>query len=239
MGLGFMALEAMCGALYSFPLALCTVILGISLGVTTCYLLTRFCMKEWFTEVICKNPKLKVVVFAAQANARTIAFLIRFTPLPTGIQTGILAVADIPLYIVLPFAAVAFLPENLVMVYAAGSTISDQSNESTATDSLQVGFYVVSVLLLVVATILLGWMTKRALQHAEQQMTLSDEALTPLTTLESIDEELRETSDDDFQDEDGDENYHAVHGCIYLSDEDDGNHNDEKNTDEEAEEERA
>ena len=169
-GFGFIGLVTMCGLLYSLMTAVAIVTVGVTLGITVCYYVTVFLLRESFEHTVAKSRKLQVLVYAARSNGPKLSCLIRFIPIPVGIQTGVLAVANIRAYVAVLCSVVALQPELLLVLYFANRLAAAGETEENAWDTPHIVMYVVGAVVVVGVLVILFWMGKKALQQASEQM---------------------------------------------------------------------
>ncbi|MDP2434984.1 MAG: VTT domain-containing protein [archaeon] len=176
-GFGFIGMVTLCGYLYELVVSISVVLVGVSLGALVCYYVVSFLLRESMERTIAGNRKLQVLVFAARANGLKLSCLIRFIPIPVGVQTGVLAIASIPVYVAVPCSVIAFIPELILVIYFAHQLSLTDSSEEDEFDLPHIITYVVAAVLLVVALVFLFWMGRKALRQAEDQMQAQEGVL--------------------------------------------------------------
>lgn len=167
-GIGFLGIVAMCGVLYPLPIAAATVFLGVFAGLSCCYWFIRLVLKSSFDRTVAANRTLQVLVFATRSHGIKLSFLIRYIPILVGLQTGVLAIADIPYCTVIVCGMLADLPKLGLIIYVANQAV--QGVGENQWDPLHIAFYIFSGVLLIAAFVVIGLIGKRALKQANEDM---------------------------------------------------------------------
>eukprot|EP01121_Diplochlamys_sp_Union-15-3_P008090 TRINITY_DN211_c0_g1_i2.p1 TRINITY_DN211_c0_g1~~TRINITY_DN211_c0_g1_i2.p1 ORF type:complete len:267 (-),score=30.85 TRINITY_DN211_c0_g1_i2:25-825(-) len=118
---GYVVLSLACGLIYGLWIGWLTIILGACAGFTSSFLICRWFLRDWTRSKIKQNKKLQILLLAIEANPTKFTVLMRYTPVPFGLQNAIIAVADIPFRTYFITSLFALLPEEFFWAYFGGT----------------------------------------------------------------------------------------------------------------------
>ncbi len=153
--------------------------LGLTLGSTTSFLVSRTLARGWMEHKIGRHPKFVAIDEMVRRQGFKIVLLIRLSPLPIDLTNYALGLTRIPLGQYVLATWLGKLPGGLVCVYV-GSAAKDVSE--LVAGRLQIGvaeqvLYGIGLVATIVAVVFLTQMARRALRDAiEKQIHRSGPA---------------------------------------------------------------
>jgi uncharacterized membrane protein YdjX (TVP38/TMEM64 family) len=160
-----------CGFLYGILLGALTIFVGCALGAAASYFVCQRFMRQWIERKVRNSRKLSAVMVAAKKNGFKISILLRFIPIPVGIQTGLLAISNIRFPVFMLGSLLGMLPEQLLFAYwgdAAKDLAQIASGEADMSPA-KIAFMVVGVVVAIFLTVFLVWLGRRAIRKAMRE----------------------------------------------------------------------
>jgi len=184
--IGYAVLSLSCGLIYGLWIGWLTIVIGACAGFTASFLLCRKFLRDWTRNKISKNRQLKSILIAIEAHPSKFTILMRYTPVPFGLQNAICAVADIPFETYFIASLFAMLPEAFFWAYFGGTTARSITDIVEGKAVFGVGEYIalsVELVILIVVIILSVVIGKRAINHITKEVSRGSD----LETLELTD----------------------------------------------------
>jgi len=172
---GYMVLTLSCGFIYTYLWANITVAIGILLGSSISYWLCRTIGKSFVAKKIESNKKFRILFQSIQKNGFTIVLMVRFTPLPFGIQNAIFSVPGISFLKYLAATNLGMLPEGLMWTYLGHTArslldiVSGKLKMGGYDEYLFYGEIVIAILLFVLMALFGRIALKRAVKEEENK----------------------------------------------------------------------
>jgi len=170
-GVGYMLICLACGFLYGIALGVLTIFIGCGLGAAASYFVCQRFMRQWIERKVRNSRKLSAVMVAAKKNGFKISVLLRFIPIPLGIQTGLLAISNIRFPIFLLGSLLGMLPEQLLFAYW-GDAAKDLAQIASGEEEMspaKIAFMVIGVVVAIFLTVFLVWLGRRAIRKAMRE----------------------------------------------------------------------
>ncbi|KAL6076595.1 hypothetical protein QOT17_002717 [Balamuthia mandrillaris] len=187
---GYVVLALGSGFLYGIWQATLIMVVGANIGACLAFFACRKLLRGWTLRQVRKSAKLSAIFDALGENGLKIAFLIRFVPVPFGLQNMVLASsAAIPFWRFMLGTALGLLPEQVAGAYFGKtarklSDIIDGKMELGTTQKVLLGVDAAMVVLLIVVIVYVGRRALKTLSTRQQ----NNGSRAP--TLNSGDEEL-------------------------------------------------
>jgi len=199
-GFGFAMLTISSGFIYRMFLGWGTSIVGAVAGAIISFVFDRMLIRNWFLETVKSKPKFLLIVNALESHGFKIAFFLRITPLPYGIQNALCAVSSISFktYVVASF--LGLIPETAMLTYLGVTTknLTDLLNSGQFTLENMI-FPIFQIILSICLSIFFIFVGKRALDKSLAQQ--KQEASTPLLqNTEECPNIVQQSTDESTQD---------------------------------------
>jgi uncharacterized membrane protein YdjX (TVP38/TMEM64 family) len=174
--LGYGVVALCCGFLYGYLWGWITVIVGTNLGNFIVFCTVRGCFRASVQNYVQSTTKLKVLLVALERHTIKFGILLRYTPLPIGIQNAIFAVSHISLWHYLWISFVNTLPETFMWTYA-GRNARNLADVVKGHLELGTWTYIIfaidfAVLIVIVTVVVI--VGRKALKKAEEEVRLTD-----------------------------------------------------------------
>jgi len=108
---GYVVVAMACGFMYEVIKGFGLVALGTFIGLPTAFYFTDFVLREWMEKKIEQNIRLRALVYAAKKNGFKISLFVRLLPVPVGLISGLLCVANIKFLHFYAGSLIGLLPE--------------------------------------------------------------------------------------------------------------------------------
>lgn len=154
----YIPLSLSAGFLYGYALGIVTTMIGsVSSGVFGFWIARTFC-REWIQEKIKSSARLSALLIAMEVHSFKITLMVRFLPLPFGLQNGLCAMTSIspPMYLLA--SIIGLLPENVLLIYFGSSfeSISELARGDFGQISILEKIFLVVAVVVTALIVLLG-----------------------------------------------------------------------------------
>jgi uncharacterized membrane protein YdjX (TVP38/TMEM64 family) len=165
-----------CGLLYGMGHGVLTCAIATFLGTILCFFTSRLLLKRCLRRKIERGKRTRVLFHAVDKHAVKFLILIRFTPLPLGMATSIVALTRIPFYLFFPVSfTVQMVHISVYTFMGTGITSITDLVNGKHTPPAQIGILVGGIALLLIMFVVGIFIGRRALKTAAKEMK-EDEA---------------------------------------------------------------
>jgi uncharacterized membrane protein YdjX (TVP38/TMEM64 family) len=117
----YIPLSLSVGYLYNIPLGIATAMTGSVFSGLFGFWITRTFCRAWIDEKIKSSARLSSLLLAMEIYSFKVTLMVRFLPLPFGLQNGLCAMTSITAPKFLLSSTIGLLPENLLLIYFGNS----------------------------------------------------------------------------------------------------------------------
>eukprot|EP01122_Echinamoeba_exundans_P001972 TRINITY_DN11940_c0_g1_i1.p1 TRINITY_DN11940_c0_g1~~TRINITY_DN11940_c0_g1_i1.p1 ORF type:complete len:263 (+),score=20.86 TRINITY_DN11940_c0_g1_i1:36-824(+) len=148
---GWSLVAMACGLLYGMGHGVLTCAVATFLGTIICFFTSRLVLKRCLRRKIDRGKRTRVLFHAVDKHAVKFLILIRFTPLPLGMATSIVALTRIPFYIFFPVSfTVQMVHISVYTFMGTGITSITDLVNGKHTPPAQIGILVGGIALLLI-----------------------------------------------------------------------------------------
>eukprot|EP01088_Endostelium_zonatum_P020468 TRINITY_DN756_c0_g1_i2.p1 TRINITY_DN756_c0_g1~~TRINITY_DN756_c0_g1_i2.p1 ORF type:complete len:332 (-),score=72.78 TRINITY_DN756_c0_g1_i2:9-1004(-) len=158
------------GFLYGIWVGTLIMVLGTNSGSVVSFLGCRLLFRSYIENTVRANPKLLAIFNAIGEHGFKIAFMLRFIPIPFGVQNAIMSISSVTLIRYVIATALGLLPEQIIIVYL-GTSLNSLSG-AVSGDSMGAGKIIILVVQIVAACLLLVifiYIGKKALKNITKE----------------------------------------------------------------------
>ena len=202
MAYGYVVVAMMCGLLYGLAWGFIFVVIATLIGLPAAFYLTDKLMRKYIEAKVAKSLRLRALLFTAKKNGFKISILVRLMPVPVGLISGLLCVADINFTHFYIGSLIGLLPEMFFYVLI-GSSAKDAleltSGETKMTTEQKIFFALAGISGVVFGVVVLYYGRKAVNQamkemeeeeEARRQKELEEQALRDVHDEQSVGDEL-------------------------------------------------
>jgi len=176
----YIPLSLSAGFLYGYIWGFITIAIGSILSACCGFYITRKFCRAWIEERIQSSPRLTSIMAALEIHSFKITLVMRFFPLPFGLQNGLSAMTNITLEKFFVATLIGLIPENTLLIYFGhnAKTIGELASGNLTSFSAYEKILLVVAILALLLILLLG------------KTILNSTITTPPKKIENVDEEM-------------------------------------------------
>jgi len=185
---GYTILGLGVGFLYHIVIGTIIMAIGTNIGSALSFWACRKLLNTWIETKIEASPKLSAIFHSIGDHGFKIALLLRFIPIPFGIQNAIMGISSVTFIRYAIGTFIGLLPEQIVITYF-GSTLNKLSNVISGDVHLGKTEKILLIVQLVMIVVLMGVLTyigRRALQKMTKENEEKQKALRENEDNESV-----------------------------------------------------
>jgi uncharacterized membrane protein YdjX (TVP38/TMEM64 family) len=173
---GYSVISMSCGFLYGILLGWLTITIGTTIGSVLAFIVFRRGLEHRVQSYVDSTHKLKVLLRALEHHQIKFGIMLRYTPLPVGIQTAIFALSHMPFWKFFVISFIALLPEEFMWAFAGqkaqdlSAIIKGEENLGPLGIVLFVGE--ICILVAIITTVII--IGRKALREAEEEAAQED-----------------------------------------------------------------
>lgn len=166
----YMTMLGIAGSLFQLK-GLLVVIAGTSVGSTIVLLSSRF-FRVRLNKFVDQRPKVAKFRYHLEnsSSRHLVVVLLRFTPIPMGLQNGLLMFSSLPFYVTLPLSWIGMLPLQILLI-VGGSSISSISQIASASAG-EIAQLLAPIVAMCVVFVIFAFFAKKAFTDVDENPEL-------------------------------------------------------------------
>jgi len=167
---GYTILGLGVGFLYHIWKGTLIMAIGTNIGSALSFFFCRKILRTYIENQIRSSTKLYAIFLSIGDHGFKISLLLRFVPIPFGIQNAIMAISTVDFYKYVIGTFIGLLPEQVVITYF-GSTLNKLSNVVSGEDfnTTEKVLLAIQLFMVVVLMIVLAYIGRKALQRITRE----------------------------------------------------------------------
>lgn len=158
MAWGYILLMVAAGYLYGYIYGPLVVLICGTVGIIVAHLVMKNCCRDFIKRRFYSSKMEAVIKVVESSQGFKLIALSRLTPIPFGLQNGLFALTDTPLWSYCAASTIGLLPTTVLNCYM-GSTLRTMSDVLTDQSNQTTGYLILSVQILL--TVVLLWIVIR------------------------------------------------------------------------------
>jgi uncharacterized membrane protein YdjX (TVP38/TMEM64 family) len=169
---GYVLIAMACGFVYEIVIGFALVSIGTMLGLPVAYYLTDKVLRSWIERRIEKSLRLRALVYASKKNGFKISIFVRLLPVPVGVISGLLCVANIKFLDYYIGSLIGLLPEMFFYVLIGTGAnnllmIAQGKLEMSLVEKIFTAFVVISTIVL---SVVMAYFGRKEVNKAMREM---------------------------------------------------------------------
>jgi len=196
---GYVVLGLGAGLLYNLWLGTATICIGSNIGACLSFFACRQFGRKWIEKKIENSPKLKAIFESIGDNGFKISFLIRFIPIPFGIQNAMLSVSSVPYWKFGLGTFMGLLPEQVAIVFVGKTLkeVNDVIHHKASFGTPEKVIFALDAVMIVVLSVVLFFIGRKALQKVSAKVEDTEDQVPLLDPASDASKESKESDVED------------------------------------------